>query len=115
MLKYVPSDERFNVLVLVSSFACCAVVNIELTWFTSEHNAAIRRALQGLGLLINMVEHCDHNRALLLRSPAVCPFDETSPMTWRATDPMDALEAITRVRMHSCSSRPVAAAIECFS
>ena len=52
---------------------------------------------QGLGLLINMVEHCDHNRALLLRAPASCPYDETSPMTWQAAAPMAALEAITRL------------------
>ena len=62
---------------------------------------------QSVGLLINMVEHCDHNRSSLLVAPAVEPFDDTSEST-DTCQPTDFLTAITKVRVaniqHGCGA-----------
>ena len=48
---------------------------------------------QGLGLLINMVEHCDANRRAVLKSKIGKPFEMYNPLN----SLVDTLDALTMV------------------
>ena len=60
---------------------------------------------QGLGLLINLVEHCDHNRELLIDTEAVQPFDENAPTVKLTARAMESLEALAKVSIEKKSTR----------
>lgn len=49
-----------------------------------------------MGLLINLVEHCDHNRELLIDTHAVQPYDEHATVS-KVSSPMESLEALAKV------------------
>ena len=53
--------------------------------------------LQGLGLLINMVEHCDGNRIAVLKSKTGKPFELYNPLN----NLIDTLDALTMVSISS--------------
>ncbi|KAK2187106.1 hypothetical protein NP493_179g03007 [Ridgeia piscesae] len=73
--SFIPSSERFDLLVL------------------------------GLGLLINLTEHCEDNRRLLVATKTVICFDSSRPLTGSVS--VEALEALTQlfVQHHDAARR----------
>ena len=51
--------------------------------------------VQGLGLLINLTEHCEDNRRLLVATKTVICVDSSRPLTGSLS--VEALEALTQV------------------
>lgn len=51
---------------------------------------------QSLGMMINLVEHCELNRRLLVSTETVCYYEAAHKSTINAS-PIEAIEALTQV------------------